>query len=297
MSLPIHPSAEGLLERILDKELPPLVMGIINTTPDSFFPGSRKQGLEGFRQALEYISQGADILDIGGESSRPGSAYVSIEEELDRVIPVIQRIRRESDIPISVDTRKLAVAREAVAAGASCINDISALRDDDQLGPFIAEHDLPVILMHMQGTPENMQKSPRYHDVTEDVIGFLRNRIDYAQSVDIPCERIILDPGIGFGKSFSHNLQLLKHLESITQLGYPVLMGHSRKSFIGRVLSPPRRNPEDELEIRPVEQRMIGSLAVVADSYRKGARIFRVHDVQETADILRVLSAIDRVED
>lgn len=243
------------------------------------------------QRAMACIDEGADVLDIGGESSRPGSDYVGEDEEIARVIPLIEQIRQRSDIAISVDTRKYEVAAAAVEAGANIINDISALRDDARLGPFIAERELPVVLMHMQGTPRNMQMNPTYHDVIQQVIDFLKARIDVALSLGIACERIILDPGIGFGKNFEHNLLLLKHLDQIVALGFPVLMGHSRKGFIGRILA---GESADSQQWPPAKQRLFGSLGVVADSYYRGARIFRVHDVQPTRELLEVCVAIDK---
>lgn len=278
----LSPGIKQFLEKVHDPDQRPLVMGIINVTPDSFYaPTSAPDALS---MARRFIAEGADILDIGGESTRPGAAYVDAETERERVWPLITAIRRESDIPISIDTRKLEVARDAVAAGADCINDISALREEG-MGHFIAEHSLPVILMHMQGSPENMQDDPYYADVLSEVRDFLQERVDYAQSIGIPRERIILDPGIGFGKSLAHNLQLLNNLETIVEMGLPVLIGHSRKSFIGRMLGTATQG-------RRVKERLYGSLAVAADSYIRGARIFRVHDVAETRDLLEVMYGI-----
>ena len=300
MNLPLNSTADTFLGKLYDRNHRPLIMGIINASPDSFYVPNSLRDADLLRLALRFISEGADILDIGGESSRPGSTYISVQEELDRVLPVITSIRRESDIAISVDTRKYEVAREAVSAGANCINDISALRDDADLGTFIAEYNLPVILMHMQGTPKTMQDDPQYHDVVLEVKNFFQQRIEYAQSIDIPCERIIIDPGIGFGKSHSHNLQLLKHLDSIVEMGFPVLIGHSRKSFIGRILgqhdaerqTTAEEADEQEHHIRRPEERLYGSLGVVADSYIRGSRIFRVHDVAETRDLLETMYRI-----
>lgn len=290
----INPSTEDFQEKLYGSDARPLVMGIINATPDSFYPGSRAIGIEALQKALRFISEGADVLDIGGESSRPGSDYVEADEEIERVVPLITRIRRESSIPISVDTRKYEVARAAVEAGANIINDISALRDDPRLGELIAETGIPVVLMHMQGTPRSMQTAPEYHDVVVEVISFLQERIEFAQGFGIACEKIILDPGIGFGKSHLHNLLLLRHLDRISAMGFPILMGHSRKSFIGRILADREGDQENPVA---VDKRMFGSLAVVADSYYRGARIFRVHDVAETRDLLDVCHSISRAGD
>ncbi len=287
----VHPASEDFLEKLYAPNPRPLVMGIINATPDSFYPGSRATGLAALQKALQYVVEGADILDIGGESSRPGSDYVDAREEIERVVPLIASIRRESQIPISIDTRKRAVAQAAIEAGANIINDISALRDDPGLGELAADTGVPVILMHMQGTPASMQKSPSYHDVVGEVCGFLQERIDYAQSLGIACEKIIVDPGIGFGKGHLHNLMLLRHLPRIVDLGFPVLMGHSRKSFIGRILAGREGEGEDTQPV-DVDQRLFGSLAVVADSYYRGARLFRVHDVLATRQLLEVCRSI-----
>ncbi|MGI9255835.1 MAG: dihydropteroate synthase [Salinispira sp.] len=295
------PIIEQFLEEVYNHNHRPLIMGIINVTPDSFYSASSGMGISSLHKAMSYISEGADILDIGGESTRPGSVYISAEEEMDRIVPVIELVRRESDIPISVDTRKCEVAREAVKAGANCINDISALRDDPQLGSFIAEKDLPVILMHMQGTPAHMQDNLQYHDVVLEVKEFLQERIDYALKLGISCEHIIIDPGIGFGKNLGHNLRLLNNLEDIVAMGFPVLIGHSRKSFIGKILGTVgggRKGTilEAEEQPRSVFERLYGSLAVVADSYIRGARIFRVHDVPETRDVVETIYRIRNTE-
>jgi dihydropteroate synthase len=294
----IHPAVEDFLEKLYRPAGRPLVMGIINTTPDSFYDKSRAMGIAALETALRFVLEGADILDIGGESTRPGSSYVSADEEISRVVPLIRSIRQETQIPISVDTRKAPVARAALEAGANVINDISALRDDPALGELAAASGVPVILMHMQGTPQTMQQDPEYHDVLQEVRSFLQQRIDYAQGLGIACEKIIIDPGIGFGKAHAHNLLLLRHLDKLADLGYPVLMGHSRKSFIGRILAGEgaegRGEGGDPAEPAPADQRLFGSLAVVADSYYRGARLFRVHDVRETRELLDVCHAISR---
>jgi dihydropteroate synthase len=290
-SLPVSvTSAESRISGLYDSDVPPLVMAIVNATPDSFFRDSRASGEEAVSRALAHIEAGADIIDIGGESSRPGSEYIPADEEIRRVIPVVEAVRRQSSVLISVDTRKFEVAQAAVSAGADIINDISALRDDPLLGGFIADSGAYVVLMHMQGTPDSMQDNPVYRDVVEDVKEFFTERINSAQAAGIPCEKIILDPGIGFGKAHEHNLRLLRHLDQLAEMGYPLLMGHSRKSFIGRILS---GLPANDGIITPPEERLFGSLAVVADGYSKGARIFRVHDVAETVDVLKVLHAVN----
>ena len=263
----------------------PHVMGIINCTPDSFYSGSRKGLLgEAAKTARQMIADGASILDVGGESTRPGSSYVSCEEELDRVLPVIRAIRiltEAQGILISVDTRKRQVAEAALDAGADIINDISAFRDDPDMLTLAAERQCPVCIMHMQGTPENMQKSPVYRDVVKEVKTFLLEIAGKAEAAGIPSTNIILDPGIGFGKTQGDNLALIRHLREFGKEGYPVLMGLSRKTFIGRIL-----------DDAPPEDRLIGSLAANGWCALNGADILRVHDVKETVQMIRVLKEI-----
>ncbi|MCK4542653.1 MAG: dihydropteroate synthase [Spirochaetales bacterium] len=256
-------------------------MGILNCTPDSFFPGSRTAtGPEGLEAAREMINQGADILDIGGESTRPGSRFVSEEDEIRRVVPLIKEIRKESNIPISVDTRKAPVAKAALDAGADMINDVSALRDDPALGNLAAERKVPVILMHKRGTPEIMQVDPHYEDTIGEIKKELMQAVTRALQMGIQPAQIILDPGIGFGKRHIDNLLILKNLDILRETGYPILMGLSRKSFLGRILD------------NEVEDRLAGSLAANAWCAIQGVEILRVHDVAETVDMVRVLSAI-----
>lgn len=263
----------------------PLVMGILNLTPDSFYPGSRVWGLE---QAVErgrkMIEEGAEILDVGGESTRPGSDYVGAEEEIRRIIPLIEALRRESAIPISVDTRKGRVAKAALAAGADIINDISGLRDDPENAGAAIESGAPVIIMHCQGTPKTMQENPFYADPIKEIsqeLSFLASR---AETLGVKREKIILDPGIGFGKRQKDNLLILKHLSVFVDLGYPLLIGLSRKSFLGNITG------------KAVDERLIGSLAANCAAALKGAAILRVHDVKETAEALKVLAAIEDAE-
>ncbi len=260
----------------------PLVMGIINCTPDSFYSSSRKQGVdEALQQASAMVKDGADILDIGGESTRPGSSYVSLDEEMDRVLPVIEAIRAAGiRVPISVDTRKAAVARAALDLGAHIINDISAFRDDQDMIPLAAEKDCPVCLMHMQGSPETMQKKPDYGSVVDEVLDFLLTRAAAAEKAGVKKENIIIDPGIGFGKRLEDNLALIRSLDRFAATGYAVLMGLSRKSFIGTIL---------ETE---ADDRLIGTLAANGVSAAKGADILRVHDVKETVQMLKIMEAL-----
>ena len=260
-------------------------MGVINTTPDSFSDGGSLYVAD--QLELEKVMQrarameaaGADILDIGGESTRPGAAPVSVQEELSRVVPVVEAIRSESGIAISVDTSTPDVMREAVAAGATLINDVRALRREGALQAAV-DMGVPVVLMHMQGEPGVMQDSPRYGDVVAEVAAFLEDRAEACEFAGIPREHIILDPGFGFGKTLEHNLELMRGLPQLASLGYPVLVGLSRKSMIGKLLG------------REVEDRLPASLALAVLAVERGASIVRTHDVQATADALAMVSAL-----
>lgn len=261
-------------------------MGILNATPDSFYAHSRSvDPAEAAERGLAMVADGADIIDIGGESSRPGSDYVEAGEELERVVPVVRRIRAESSVPISVDTRKAVVAAAALDAGADIVNDISALRDDPELASVCAERKAPVVLMHMRGTPKTMQKDPRYLDPIAEITAELSRFVDRALEAGI--EAIIVDPGIGFGKRPSDNLAILSNLDALGLLGQPVLIGLSRKSFLGMILR------SEDGKIRPVAERLSATLAAHAIAVLRGADILRVHDVRETADLVRVISAIE----
>ena len=257
-------------------------MGIVNVTPDSFADGGRFFApAAAVAHAADLIAEGADLLDVGGESTRPGAAEVSAGEELDRVIPVIERLTREFDIPVSVDTSKAIVMREAVAAGAQMINDVCALESGQALATA-AELGVPVCLMHMQGEPRTMQVAPAYDNVTEEVVGYLRARIDACLAAGVDARAIIVDPGFGFGKTLEHNLQLLRELECLVELGYPVLVGLSRKSMIGAMTG------------RDVADRLAGSLALALIAAQKGAAIIRAHDVAQTVDVLSILGRMTR---
>lgn len=259
------------------------VMGVINTTPDSFSDGGNFDTPEkAFEQAHQLIDQGVDILDIGGESTRPGSRQVDLQEELDRTIPLIKAIREISAIPISIDTNKTGVMQAAVECGASIINSIWALRLDNSL-EMAAELNVPVCLMHMQGSPETMQANPTYENVVAEVKDFLSERIDAALAAGISRQQIIIDPGFGFGKTIEHNLLLLKSLPQFRQLGMPVLVGMSRKSMIGTILD------------KPVDQRLYGSLSMAVMAAMLGADILRVHDVAETMDAIKMVKALQQV--
>jgi len=258
----------------------PAVMGILNVTPDSFSDGGRFIGHEAaLRRVREMIAEGAAIIDVGGESTRPGAPAVAVDEERARVIPVIEAIRSESDIPVSIDTSKPEVMRAAVAAGASMINDVRALREPGAL-ETAAELEVPVCLMHMRGEPRTMQQAPRYDDVVAEVLAFLEARVAACEAAGIPRERLILDPGFGFGKTLEHNLALFRALPRFVATGLPVLVGVSRKSMIGQVL-----------EV-PVEGRLAGSLALATLAVAAGAAIIRVHDVKETLQAVRMACAV-----
>ncbi|MDR0877117.1 MAG: dihydropteroate synthase [Treponema sp.] len=265
---------------VLDLSGAPLVMGIVNCNDDSFFSPSRARNEAAVERALQLVEDGAGIIDFGGESTRPGASYVSAEEELERLIPVIEAFRKRSPVPVSVDTRKAAVARASLAAGADIINDISALEDDPFMAPLCAEKGAAVVLMHKKGTPENMQDKPWYTDAASEVHDYLLQAAARAEHAGIRSSRIILDPGIGFGKRLEDNLHILNRLAEICRSGYPVLVGLSRKTFIG------------ELTGRPVPERLAGTLGANAYSLLKGAKIFRVHDVKETVDLVKVLYGV-----
>jgi len=256
-------------------------MGILNVTPDSFFDGGRYLAREAaVRRGVELAEEGADLIDVGGESTRPGASPVCVEEEMDRVVGVVERLVRLVDVPISVDTMKPAVAAAALDAGASIINDVSAGRWDERMLTLAAERQCPIVLMHMRGTPRTMQEGPVYEDVVGEVCAFLASRRDRAVALGVARERIVLDPGIGFGKRLEDNLALLRDLPKVVGLGCPVLVGVSRKSFIGEILD------------LPVLERLEGTAAAVAMAVARGARIIRVHDVLAMSRVVKVASAI-----
>ncbi len=263
----------------------PRVMGILNVTPDSFSDGGRFTTPDAaLVQARRMVDEGAALIDVGGESTRPGARPVSVHEEIDRVVPVVERIARELDTCVSVDTGTPELMRAAAAAGAHMLNDVRALRRD---GALVAARDtgLPICLMHMQGEPGAMQQSPHYDDVVVEVSDFLRQRIAACVETGIGYDRLLIDPGFGFGKTFTHNLQLLRRLDELSSLGVPVLAGVSRKSMIGRALNDGRAD-------RPVAGRLYGSLAAAVIAAMKGATILRVHDVAATVDALAVVAAL-----
>jgi dihydropteroate synthase len=264
-----------------------LIMGVLNVTPDSFSDGGKYLNAEAAAaHALEMESAGADILDIGGESTRPGSTRVCTEEEMGRVLPVLERLRNRITIPISIDTLKAQVAQAAVDAGAVILNDVSALRSDPAMAEVARRHGLPIILMHMRGTPGTMQRGPFARNVVHDVMQGLRQAIARARRLGIARNQIILDPGIGFGKSFNQNFELLAQLSQFSRLGYPLLVGPSRKAFIG-----------DALGGAPPEQRLWGTAATVTASILGGAHIVRVHDVAEMAQLASIADALLAAQD
>lgn len=258
-----------------------LIMGILNVTPDSFSDGGLHYNLEdAVAHALKMAEEGADIIDIGGESTRPGSEPVSLKEELRRVIPVIKAIREESDIPISIDTYKAEVAEEALLAGADMVNDISALRFDEEMKDLVAKYQIPVVLMHMQGTPKTMQENPTYTDVVVEISAFFKERIAEACAAGISEDNVIIDPGIGFGKRLEHNLEIIRKLAEFKSLGRPILLGTSRKSFIGQITK------------APVAERLEGTIASTIIGIMNGADIVRVHDVRQVKRAVEIADAI-----
>jgi len=256
------------------------IMGVLNVTPDSFSDGGKFSNLEkAVSQALKMTDEGADIIDIGGESTRPGSQPVSLEEETKRVIPVIEALAKKIQVPISIDTYKSQIAQKALEAGAELINDISGLKLDSEMAKLVAKYNVPVIIMHIKGTPQNMQENPYYENVTKEIRDYFEERINFADSTGIKEENIILDPGIGFGKRFEDNLAILKNLKEFKKLDRPLLVGLSRKSFIGKILD------------LPVEERLEGSLGALAYSIMQGANIARVHDVKESVRVAKIVDA------
>ncbi|MGE5611366.1 MAG: dihydropteroate synthase [Bacillota bacterium] len=257
-------------------------MGILNVTPNSFSDGGKYQSVDAaVAHAYELCDAGAEILDIGGESTRPGSERIDAAEQLRRILPVLRAIEKQIPAVISVDTTRAAVAEAAIDAGATIINDISAGNDDPAILDLAAKRRVPIILMHMKGEPATMQANPAYQNVVQEVKDFLQERIEAAQQVGVPREKILLDPGIGFGKGLEHNLELLRELRQFGQLGRPLVMGVSRKAFIGRITG----------EAEPA-QRVMGTAAAVAWSVANGAAMVRVHDVKPMVQVVRIIRAI-----
>lgn len=256
-------------------------MGIVNVTPDSFSDGGRFLDRNAaVDHAIQLAEDGADVLDIGGESTRPNAEAVSLNEELRRVVEVVAAVRKATDRLISIDTTKAEVARQALAAGADIVNDISGLTFDPEMVNVCAESDCGVICMHIRGTPQTMQDDPSYEDVVNDVCGFLSERLAALTAAGIAAERVMTDPGIGFGKTAQHNVELLSHVDALRSLGRPVLIGHSRKRFLAKVLG------------RPVEERVYGTIGVAVAVAAQGADMIRVHDVRATRDALLAWRAV-----
>lgn len=260
------------------------VMGILNVTPDSFSDGGCFARLDdALRQAEKMVLEGAAIIDVGGESTRPGAAMVSVQEEMDRVLPVVERLVRDLDVIVSVDTSSAELMTESARMGVGLLNDVRAFTREGAEAAAI-NSGVPLCLMHMQGQPDTMQGSPAYSDVVSDVSGFLKSRVEYLVSRGVDSGCVLIDPGFGFGKTVHHNYQMLKSLEQFCQLGYPVLVGLSRKSMIGAVTG------------REPNERLAGSLAAATASALKGAAIVRVHDVKETVDAIKVVNALREIQ-
>ena len=276
-----HMSLSSNWKNIHIPHAPTLIMGILNVTTDSFSDGGLffDRGIA-INHALEMEEAGADIIDIGGESTRPGAKPVLLKDELNRVIPVIEAVRSASDVCVSIDTYKADVAEKAIKAGANIVNDISGLQFDASMADVVKNNNVPVVIMHIKGTPREMQKDPHYDDLMQEIVAYFQERLEFCRRHGIKKENIILDPGIGFGKRSQDNFELLRELKQIADLGYPVLSGPSRKSFIGLTLD------------LPVEERVEGTAAAVTASILNGAKIVRVHDVQE---MKRVVTITDNI--
>jgi dihydropteroate synthase len=258
------------------------VMGVLNVTPDSFSDGGRFSNHDrAVAHGVQMAAEGADLIDIGGESTRPGAEPVPPAEQIARVVPVIERLSAEIGLPLSIDTTSAEVAEKALDAGAQIINDISALRDDPKMARLADERKALVVLMHIQGCPRDMQVNPVYRDVVAEVARFLADRVDAAVDAGIPRERLLIDPGFGFGKLFEHNMVLLRRLDTLCRIGRPVLVGTSRKAMIGRVLD------------LPPEERLYGTLATIAAAVQRGASMVRVHDVRPAVHLIKMLAAIE----
>jgi dihydropteroate synthase len=259
------------------------IMGVLNVTPDSFSDGGKFTDVSAaVAHAKQMIADGADIIDVGGQSTRPGAQQISVEEEKRRILPVIERLVKEDDALISIDTTRAEVAGAALVAGAAMVNDISGLRFDPELAKVAAKHNVPICLMHIQGTPKNMQDNPTYSDLMGEIINYLKKSIAIAKQAGILPEKIIIDPGIGFGKTVEHNLEIIKRIKELKVLGHPILIGTSRKSVIGKVLD------------LPVDERLEGTAATVAVAITKGVDIIRVHDIKEMVRVAKMTDALVR---
>ena len=266
-----------------------LVMGILNVTPDSFYDGDKYYDIEdALNRARKMIDDGADIIDIGGESTRPDSTYVSADEETRRIVPVIKELSKETQIPISIDTYKSEVADKAIRAGAQIINDISGLQADTEMARVAAANNTPIIIMHIKGRPHDFPKDPVYVELIPEIISFLERRIEYSVKSGIAHDKIIIDPGIGFGKGTKHNLEILRHLDELKCLDMPIMIGTSRKSFISKALDLSGGN-----NIKENDSRLIGTLVTLVIAVLNGANIVRVHDVKDAVQVIKMYRAIE----
>ncbi len=265
-----------------------LVMGILNITPDSFYDGGKYCDIEAaLDRARKIIDDGADIIDVGGESTRPNSNYVSADEEIRRVVPLIKELSKETQIPISIDTYKAEVADKAIKAGAQIINDVSGLQADKEMAKIAAAHNTPIIIMHIKGRPHDFPNDPVYAELIPEIISFLESRIEYSIKSGIAHNKIIIDPGIGFGKGVIHNIEILKQLNKFKCLNLPIMIGTSHKSFIDKVLK-----SSDDNNINNNNARLIGTLVTLVVAVSNGANIVRVHDVKEAVQVIKMYEAI-----
>lgn len=282
-SISAGPSRFRCRDRLLDLEEKTWIVGVLNVTPDSFSDGGRFIDVgAAVDHAIRMVEEGADILELGGESTRPGSVAVTADEELRRVLPVLRRLRAALAIPLAVDTYKAEVARAVLEEGAEIVNDVYSVRGEGRLAEVVAKTGAGLVIMHMKGTPRDMQIDPYYDDVVEEVVAFLRDRVAFAEGIGVDPEAIAVDPGLGFGKRLVDNLALLRHLSELHRLGKPIMVGPSRKSFIGKVLD------------LPVEERLHGTAACVAAAVLQGAAFVRVHEVRPAVQLARMLDAIRR---
>ena len=265
-----------------------LVMGILNVTPDSFYDGGKYFGIDdALKRARKMIDDGADIIDVGGESTRPNSNYVSVEEEIRRVIPLIKEISKETQVPISIDTYKAEVADKAIKAGAQIINDVSGLQADKEMAKIAAAHNTPIIIMHIKGRPHDFPKDPVYADLIPEIISFFESRIEYSIKSGIAHNKIIIDPGIGFGKGVEHNIEILRQLKKFKCMNLPIMIGTSHKSFIGRILK-----PSDDVNSNENYSHLLGTLVTLVIAVSNGANIVRVHDVKEAVQAIKMYKSI-----
>ena len=265
-----------------------LVMGILNVTPDSFYDGGKYFGIDdALKRARKMIDDGADIIDVGGESTRPNSNCVSAEEELRRVIPLIKKISKETQVPISIDTYKAEVADKAIKAGAQIINDVSGLQADKEMAKIAAAHNTPIIIMHIKGRPHDFPKDPVYTDLIPEIISFFERKIEYSIKSGIAHNKIIIDPGIGFGKGVEHNIEILRQLKRFKSMNLPIMIGTSHKSFIDRILK-----PSDDVNSKENYSHLLGTLVTLVIAVSNGANIVRVHDVKEAVQAIKMYKSI-----